>query len=98
MKYYMFKVGIKNGVDIRTYSIIKESDLEYITYNNFLRVKYLTNIDENDDYIAMSGKNEATMILCDDQFDQREIESVFEILYDSLYMNGEDEHETSVNY
>lgn len=98
MNYFIFKVGVKNDNEVKTYSIIENSDLEYILYDNYLKSKYFTDIKENDDYIPLTTKNESVLILRDDQFKQTEIEDVFEILCDSLYMDWGEEYEKSVNY
>ena len=99
MNYFIFKVGVKNDIEVKTYNPIAESDIEYIEYNKFLNKKYSTNIEENDDYIPMNKKNEALMILRTDQFKQTELEDVFEIIHDSLYYNeGDNVYEKSVNY
>jgi hypothetical protein len=98
MKNYIFKVGVKNDVEVRAYNIIKETDMEYIKYNKFLKKEYFTNVEENDDYIPMATKNEAIIVLREDQFLPTEIESVFNMLYDNLYIDEGGNYEKSINY
>lgn len=98
MKNYIFKVGVKNDVEVRAYNIIKETDMEYIKYNKFLKKEYFTNVEENDDYIPMVTKNEAIIVLREDQFLPTEIESVFNMLYDNLYIDEGENYEKSINY
>lgn len=98
MKNYIFKVGVKNDVEVRVYNIIKETDMEYIKYDKFLKKEHFINIEENDDYIPMMTKNEAIIILREDQFLPTEIESVFNMLYDNLYIDEGENYEKSINY
>lgn len=98
MKNYIFEVGVKNDIEVRTYNIIKESDMRYIKYNKFLEKKHFTNIEENDDYIPMITKNEALMVLRVDQFEPIDIEFLFDLLRESLYTSEEEEYEESANY
>lgn len=98
MKKYIFKLGVKNDTEVKAYNLIKETDMEYIKYNKFLEKEYFINIEENDDYIPMLNKNEALLILREDQFKPIEIECVFEILCDSLYGGRGENYEKSVNY
>lgn len=98
MKKYIFKVGVKNDSEVSAYNIIKESELGYINYNKFLRKEHFTNIEENDDYIPMVTKNEAIIILRENQFTPIDIENMFEMLYDNLYIDKGGSYEKSINY
>ena len=97
-KYYLFKVNILgNGVEEKQYKQINSTDLEYIMYNRFLEKYYGSNIKENEDYIAYVNKNTAIMILDDELFKENDLENVFEILYDNLYMNRGETYEENNN-
>lgn len=98
MKNYIFKIGVKNDGEVRACNIIKETDMEYIKYDKFLKKEYFTNVEENDDYIPMVTKNEAIIVLREDQFLPTEIESVFNMLYDNLYIDEGENYEKSINY
>ena len=88
-KYYLFKLIINKDIMEKKYEQIKSDNIEYITYNKFLNKYYGINIEDNEDYIAYTNNQTATMILNEDCFDKNDLENVFEILYDSIYLRGE---------
>ena len=85
-KYYLFKLIINKDIMEKKYEQIKSDNIEYITYNKFLNKYYGINIEDNEDYIAYTNNQTATMILNEDCFDKNDLENVFEILYDSIYL------------
>lgn len=98
-KDYLFKISVKgNKVEEGIYKQINSTDLEYIMYNDFLVKNYAIDIEENEDYIAYVNKDTAIIILNEELFDKNELENVFEILYDSLYMNRGEKYEEDNNY
>lgn len=96
-KYYLFKVNIDGDTTEKKFEQIENDNVEYISYNKFLTKYYGTSIEENEDYIALVKIKTAMMILNEDCFDKNELENVFEILYDSLYMNRGEEYEENNN-
>ena len=96
-KDYLFKISIDGDTTLQKYEQIENDNVEYITYNKFLTKYYGTNIEENEDYIACINKKTAIMVLSEDCFDKNGLENVFEILYDSLYMNRGEEYEENNN-
>lgn len=98
-KYYLFKVSILGNDDIeQTYKQIEKDNSDYILYNKFLTNHYGTNVAENEDYIAYTNKRIATMILNEDCYEYNDLENVFEILYDNLYMNRGEKFEENNNH
>jgi len=95
-KYYLFKVSINGDTTTRKYEQIKNDNVEYIAYNKFL-INCYTNIEENEDYIAFVNNQTAIIVLSEDCFNKNELEDVFEILYDNLYMNRGEEVEENSN-
>lgn len=97
-KYYLFKLSIVgNDIKEKPYEQIKNDNIEYITYNKFLTKYYGTNIEDNEDYIVYINGESAFMILKEGLFDKNKVEEVFEILYDSIYMNRGEECEKNNN-
>ena len=95
-KYYLFKLNIMgNGIKEKIYKQIDNDNIEYITYNKFLIKYYGTTIEENEDYIAFVDKQSAIIILNEDCFNKYELENVFDILYDSMYMRGKEYEENN---
>jgi len=95
-KYYLFKINISGDITTKNYEQIKQENVEYINYNKFLIQYYGTNIKENEDYIAFVNSQTAIIVLNEDCFNKNELEDVFEILYDSIYMKrGEGFEENS---
>ena len=91
-KYYLFKVSLDDETE-KTFRLVMDDDEEYINYNKYLNNCFGENIVDNEDYIALTDKQQSYMILSEDNFDLCDLENVYEILYDSLYMKrgGEDE-------
>lgn len=85
-KYYLFTVNINNNEDEKIFRTICDDELEYIKFNKYLNDYYGENIINNEDYIALTYQNIAYTILNEDNFDISNLEEVFEILYDSIYM------------
>lgn len=96
-KYYLFKVVIDGDMTEKKYEQIKNENVEYIIYNEFLNKYYGTSIKYNEDYIAYVNEQTAIMILSEDCFNHNELEDVFEILYDNLYMNRGEKFEENNN-
>jgi hypothetical protein len=94
-KYYLFKVRITGNDIEQVYKQIDNDSVEYIAYNKFLIKYYGTTIVENEDYIAYINKDTALIILNEDCFDKYELGNVFDILYDGLYMKGEEYEENN---
>lgn len=99
MDYFIFKVGVTNDIEVRTYNSINKGNTEYINYNKFLRKEYFIDIDENDDFIPMIKKDKAIIILRKDQFKITDLENVFEVLLDSVrnIENHKDKRDYVVN-
>lgn len=87
MQYYKFKVEVKDEDEIRTYGKIACDSIEFINYNTYLERYYFTDIEDNEDYIPYKNNDEVIMILTEGYFDKNDLENVFEILFDSLYLN-----------
>lgn len=89
MEFYCFKAkDVGNDVEKRIIKV-NEDDDEYISYNNYLKSEYSTNIQENgrvnnEDFIAQLIGNSAIMILERGYFKFSESDEVFEILVDKL--------------
>ena len=96
-EYYSFKASEINDIKDGTYEKIEPDSTEYINYNRFLEREYFTNIEDNCDFIPLNEKGKVKMILRKDQFEITEIEDVFEILFDSLYMGEVKEYEENTN-
>lgn len=87
MEYYKFKVEVKGKDEIRTYGKIVSNSMEFINYNTYLELNYFISIEGNEDYIPYKNNDEVIIILNEEQFEKNDLENVFEILFDSLYLN-----------
>jgi len=83
MRYFKFKVKDENKEVVE----IKDTDEEYIKYDNFLYHQYCTSIKENEDYIPYKIDNEVIMILAENLFDMGNLVDVYEIMFDKLNKN-----------
>jgi len=90
MNYYIFKVDKKNGAETSTMNKIDSDNDQYIKYNRFLKKDYLTDVEENEDYIPQLVKNEVIIILKEGLFEIKELGTVFEVMFNMLYQHEGD--------
>ena len=96
-KYYLFKVSLDVDESKKIFRPVEDNETEYINYNKYLNNCYGESIIDNEDYITLKNKQSAYMILREDCFEKTDLENVFEVLYDNLYMNRGEEFEENNN-